>query len=137
MSAAMPTSACAPMTRPLAVFLIAATASSSVSLPRARMATSAPDCAKRVATARPMPLLPPVTMAVRPERLISITKPPTIRRSGSRYIPSVPQEPRKGSSRDLARHDAVDFLARGCADRLVVEQHRGRAVDRLADQRAL
>jgi len=34
-------------------------------------ATSAPEAANRVATARPMPLLPPVTMAVRPERLIS------------------------------------------------------------------
>src|SRR5437868_15421662 len=43
----------------------------------------------------------------------------------------------KGSSRDLARHDAMDFLARGCADRLVVEQHLGRAVDRFANERAL
>src|SRR5205814_10591182 len=66
------------MTRPFAVFLIVATASSSVSLPRATIATSAPDWAKRVATARPMPLLPPVTMAVRPERLISIKQLPTI-----------------------------------------------------------
>jgi hypothetical protein len=32
-----------------------------------------------------MPLLPPVTMAVRPERLISITTLPTIPSMGSRY----------------------------------------------------
>ncbi len=50
MSPATPTSACTPMTRALALFLMAETASSSDSLPRATMATSAPDCAKRVAT---------------------------------------------------------------------------------------
>ena len=107
-----------------AVFLIVATASSSASLPRATMATSAPDCAsasRREADA----LLPPVTMAVRPERLISIRSPHDPR-WGPRYSWRLPgSKRRKGSSRDLARHDAMDFLARGCADRLVVEQHLG------------
>ena len=137
MSAATPTSACTPMTRALAVFLIAATASSSASLPRATMATSAPDCAKRVATARPMPLLPPVTMAERPERLISMKRSHDPA-DWDRAIPSV-----VGGATErviaafLPRHDAVDFLARRCADRLVVEQRLGPAVDRLADQRAL
>src|ERR1043166_558390 len=42
------------------------TAASSASRPRATIATSAPEAAKRVAIARPMPLLPPVTMAERP-----------------------------------------------------------------------
>src|SRR5262245_25134892 len=36
------------------------------------MVTSAPDFANCVATARPIPLLPPVTMADRPARLMSI-----------------------------------------------------------------
>src|SRR5690242_4770585 len=36
------------------------------------MATSAPDAANLRATASPTPLLPPVTMAARPARLISI-----------------------------------------------------------------
>src|SRR5262249_25491192 len=36
------------------------------------MATSAPEAANRVATARPIPLLPPVIIAARRERLISI-----------------------------------------------------------------
>src|SRR4029079_5066578 len=110
MSAATPTSACTPMTRALAGFLIAATASSSASLPRAKIATSAPDWAKRVATARPMPLLPPVTMAERPERLISMrySRDPGHR---DRPIPSVVGERRKEPSRVLARDDAVDFLA--------------------------
>src|SRR3984893_3866100 len=49
-----------------------ATASLSGPSVRATMATSAPEAANRVATAKPIPLLPPVTMAVRPERLISI-----------------------------------------------------------------
>src|SRR3954451_15324006 len=137
MSAATPTSACALTTRPFAVFLIAATASSSVSLPRATIATSAPDCAKRVATARPIPLLPPVTMALRPERLISIPRTPHDPTDGDRAIPSVLEERRKGSSHDLARNDAMDFLARGRTDRFVIEQHLGRAVDRLANERAL
>jgi len=57
---------------PFAVFAIAAFAASSASRPRPMMATSAPDCANRVATARPMPLLPPVTMAERPERSMFI-----------------------------------------------------------------
>ena len=91
------------MTRPLAVFLIAATASSSVSLPRATMATSAPDCAKRVATAKPMPLLPPVTMAERPERLISMTKLPAIPHAGTASFLALSEEDRKGVPRRADR----------------------------------
>src|SRR4029079_7777145 len=124
MSAAIPTSACTPMTRALAFFLIATTASSSDSLPRATMATSAPDCAKRVATARPMPLLPPVTMAERPERLISMKRSHDPA-NWDRAIPSVVAERRKGSSGVLPRHDAVDFLARRRADRLLAGQPLG------------
>src|ERR1700692_410646 len=60
------------MTRVWVDFLMAATASLSGPSVRATMATSAPEAANRVATAKPIPLLPPVTMAVRPERLISI-----------------------------------------------------------------
>src|SRR5580658_11343209 len=60
------------MTRAWVVFLIAATPSLSGSPVRATIATSAPEAAKRVATAKPIPLLPPVTIAARPERLISI-----------------------------------------------------------------
>src|SRR5262245_16513435 len=60
------------MTRLWLDFLIAATASLSGSAVRATMATSAPEAANRAATARPIPLLPPVTTAARRERLISI-----------------------------------------------------------------
>src|SRR4051812_46118323 len=111
MSAAIPTSACTPTTRALllslAVFAMAATASSSVSLPRATMATSAPDCAKRVATAKPMPLLPPVTIAERPERVISMKRShdPHI---GDRAIPSVAGRQSEGPcSTNVARHPDV------------------------------
>src|SRR6185295_7600984 len=99
------------MTRALADFLIAATASSSVSLPRARIATSAPDAANRVATARPMPLLPPVTMAERLCRLISMTisrAPPYPPAAAQGYGPS--RSLRNGST-VLSRDDAVDRLA--------------------------
>src|SRR5258706_13290013 len=99
------------MTRALADVLIAATASSSVSLPRARIATSAPDAANRIATAKPMPLLPPVTMAERLFKLISMTV----------------------SLTHFARHHTMDFLARRLAHRLVIEQ-QGCAAERLADQ---
>src|SRR5215471_9489870 len=61
------------MTRDWVDLRIAATASSSGSAVRATMATSAPEAANRVATARPIPLLPPVTIAARRKRLISIT----------------------------------------------------------------
>ena len=50
-------------------------AASSASRPRATMVTSAPDAAKRVATASPMPLLPPVTMADRPARSMCMLPP--------------------------------------------------------------
>src|SRR5579859_3200821 len=68
-------SACTPMTRLWVDRLIAATASLSGSGLRAMMATSAPEAANRVATAKPMPLLPPVTIAARPDRLISMPFP--------------------------------------------------------------
>src|SRR5215470_5939305 len=60
------------MTRDWVDLRIAATASLSGSAVRATMATSAPEVANRAATARPIPLLPPVTIAARRERLISI-----------------------------------------------------------------
>src|SRR5436190_24080482 len=101
MSAALPTSACTPITRALADVLIAATASSSASLPRAKIATSAPDAANRVATAKPMPLLPPATMAERLFKLISMAI----------------------SLTHFARHHTMDFLARRLAHRFIVEQH--------------
>src|ERR1700675_540561 len=60
------------MTRVWVDFLIAAIPSLSGSSVRATIATSAPEAANRVATAKPIPLLPPVTIAARPERLIFI-----------------------------------------------------------------
>src|SRR5262245_49251691 len=60
-----------PTTRwPLA--LMALTASSRASRPRAMMATSAPEAANRLGMASPIPLLAPVMTAVRPARLTSI-----------------------------------------------------------------
>src|SRR5215472_19369436 len=61
------------MTRDWVDLRIAATASLSGFPVRATMATSAPEAANRVATAKPIPLLPPVTIAARPERLIFMT----------------------------------------------------------------
>src|SRR6516225_11111043 len=76
------------MTRLWLDFLIAATPSLSGSPVRATIATSAPEAANRVATAKPIPLLPPVTIAARPERLIfmassqtRVTTPPHSRTS--------------------------------------------------------
>src|SRR5215470_12856197 len=63
-------------TRPPPLAPIALAASSSASRPRATIATSAPEAANRVAIASPIPLLAPVTTAVRPARLISIDFPP-------------------------------------------------------------
>src|ERR1700683_1279951 len=60
------------MTRVRVDLRIAATASLSGSAVRATIATSAPEAANRDATAKPTPLLPPVTIAARLERLISI-----------------------------------------------------------------
>jgi len=67
-------------TRPRAVGAIAARAASNASGRRARMATSAPEAAKRVAIASPRPLLPPVITAVRPSSRISIALPSVCRR---------------------------------------------------------
>src|SRR5262249_18336076 len=54
---------------------IAATASSIPACSRATIATSAPASTKVLATARPMPLLPPVTSAFLPVSLMSIPRP--------------------------------------------------------------
>src|SRR5712672_1700643 len=74
-SSALPTSPCAPATRPLAPALIDLTAASSASRPRAAISTSAPEAAKRLAMAKPSPLLPPVTMAARLARSICMQAP--------------------------------------------------------------
>src|SRR6516162_822966 len=58
--------------RPGAPAWILALASASVPWSRARIATSAPDLAYSSAIARPSPLLPPVTTALRPFSLMSI-----------------------------------------------------------------
>src|SRR5580693_5692938 len=76
MSAMRATSPWMATTRPRAPAPMALTAWSRPARPRATMATSAPDPANLVATARPTPLLPPVTTAARPARLISI--PPSV-----------------------------------------------------------
>ena len=65
-SAELATSAATAMTRAALAAPMLLAAASSASRPRATIATSAPDCAKRVATPNPIPLLPPVTMAVFP-----------------------------------------------------------------------
>src|SRR4029077_9060093 len=49
-----------------------ATVSSSASLPRAQTITEAPSSARPIATARPIPLLPPVTIATLPSSPKSI-----------------------------------------------------------------
>src|SRR6476660_5730373 len=114
------------MTRVLVLALMAFTASPSESLLRATIATSAPEAANRVATASPIPLLPPVTMAERPERLISMTDSHDPRSGTASFLAIVRERP-KGSSGPgtPAGDDAVDFLARRRARRLVVEQHLG------------
>src|SRR5262245_62031039 len=76
MPSGVPTSLCTPATRPLAPAPIDLTAASSASRPRAAISTSAPEPAKRVAIPKPRPLLPPVTMAERPVRLMSIEQTP-------------------------------------------------------------
>jgi len=57
-SSGLPTSPCAPTTRPFAPALIDLTAASSASRPRDAISTSAPEAAKRLAMAKPSPLLP-------------------------------------------------------------------------------
>src|SRR5262249_48897085 len=86
------------MTRDWVDLRIAATASLSGSAVRATMATLAPEAANRAATARPIPLLPPVTIAARRKRLISIAPPKPRRRhrSGSNR--------ETGSGQVAARH---------------------------------
>src|SRR5882724_1247192 len=74
-SSGLPTSPCAPTTRPLAPALMDLTAASSASRPRDAISTSAPEAAKRVAMAKPSPLLPPVTMAARLARSICMQAP--------------------------------------------------------------
>src|SRR6516162_3474273 len=73
MSAAFDTSQLIAETlRPGAPAWILALASASAPWSRARIATSAPDLAYSSAIARPSPLLPPVTTALRPFSLMSI-----------------------------------------------------------------
>src|SRR5258705_9458271 len=74
-SSGLPTSPCAPTTRPLAPALTDLTAASSASRPRDAISTSAPEAAKRLAMAKPSPLLPPVTMAARLARSICMQAP--------------------------------------------------------------
>src|SRR3954464_15820999 len=74
-SSALLTSPWAPTTRPFAPALIDLTAASSASRPRAAISTSAPEAAKRLAMAKPSPLLPPVTMAARLARSICMQAP--------------------------------------------------------------
>src|SRR5438552_402339 len=74
-SSGLPTSPCAPTTRPFAPALIDLTAASSASRPRDAISTSAPEAAKRLAIAKPSPLLPPVTMAARLARSICMQAP--------------------------------------------------------------
>src|SRR5262245_53276758 len=71
-SAGTPTSPAIAATRPLAPAPIALTAASSASRPRAAIRTSAPEAANLVAIARPRPLLPPVTIADRLVRSMSM-----------------------------------------------------------------
>jgi len=66
-SAALLTSACTGATRPPAARISAAVCSSR-SRPRAAIATAAPSCASSTAVARPMPCVPPVTIATFPFR---------------------------------------------------------------------
>ena len=73
-----------PATRERALAPMVLSARSRASRPRATMATSAPDAANLVATASPMPLLPPVTTAALPARLIS-TFPSLVPRMNSHY----------------------------------------------------
>src|SRR6516164_6475421 len=73
MSAALETSQLmAAILRPGAPAWILALASARVPWSRARIVTSAPDLAYSSAIARPSPLLPPVTTALRPFNLMSI-----------------------------------------------------------------
>src|SRR5256885_17229523 len=74
-SSGLPTSPCAPTTRPFAPAPIDLTEASSASRPRDAISTSAPEAAKRLAIAKPSPLLPPVTMAARLARSICMQAP--------------------------------------------------------------
>src|SRR6267142_3609888 len=74
-SSGLPTSPCAPTTRPFAPALIDLTAASSASRPRDAISTSAPEAANRLAMAKPSPLLPLVTMAARLARSICMQAP--------------------------------------------------------------
>src|SRR6516162_8852701 len=90
MSAAFDTSQLIAATlRPGALAWILDLASASVPGSRARIATSAPDLAYSSAIARPSPLLPPVTTALLPSSLTSISSllprvAPAVRRSADR-----------------------------------------------------
>src|ERR1700704_5409153 len=94
-------------------------AASRPSRPRATMATSAPDAANLVATASPIPLLPPVTTAERPTRLIS-----TIPLPGSSNDLSLYNGSKRSSRITRAQIDAGD---RNGAGRMVEAAQSGAA----------
>src|ERR1041385_6883054 len=100
-----------PITCALVPLLIWLTASSSAARPRATIATSPPDSAKRRPIAKPMPLEPPVTMAERPLREISMSCPigsscPASCRASAPLVPS--KEDVDG--RDKPGHDELRDL---------------------------
>ena len=138
MSAATPTSACTPMTRALAVFLIAATASSSASLPRATMATSAPDCGKARRDREADALAAAGDDGGTARKTDFHDDAPTIPHDRDRAIPSVVGEPAERVIRAFLRATMRwIFLPDDALTGSSSSSSLGRAVERLADQRAL
>ncbi len=85
------------------------------------IATSAPDLANCEATAKPMPLLPPVTTAERPARVISMNASPNVRcqprlRATMRWM-ALPDDAlvTPSSSRMSAAESAPDTMLRSNA----------------------
>src|SRR5215472_2870077 len=112
MSAGTATSPVTAARRPRAVRPMLFAASSSAARPRATIATSAPEAAIRLATPSPIPLLPPVITAARPDRSMCIA--PLLRGDHSapqrgatmRLVPSLPV---------LAQWSALPPWSRICA----------------------
>src|SRR5215211_6084577 len=107
-------------TLPSAVRSIAFLAVSSTSMRRARIATSAPDSASRVATASPRPRLPPVTRAVRLSRRISIARTPT----GALSLAAFHRCDRFDFDQEFLLHEPIDDQQRVRRIRLGAEQLR-------------
>src|SRR5882724_11891909 len=100
-----------PTTRPPPREPIALTASSSVSRPRAMIATSAPEPANLLAIANPIPLLAPVITADRPARLMSIAC-SRYRLELSRSTPSYSPDAHRGRRRaEDGRHARLTYNA--------------------------